>query len=110
MRILWFTPTSSQYDKGSHYYNGGGWVESLEQIFREQSGIELGISFFHDVDFIKKETGTVTYYPIRRVQKGNLNKLITNWACTIESDTYIKKFIEVINDFKPDVIQVFGTE
>ena len=26
MRILWFTPTSSQYDKGSHYYHGGGWV------------------------------------------------------------------------------------
>jgi len=110
MRILWFTPTSSQYDKGSHYYHGGGWVESLEQTFREQSGIELGISFFHDKDSLKKENGIVTYYPIRNVQKGRLNKLITNWACKIESGIYIKKFIEVINDFKPDVIQVFGTE
>jgi glycosyltransferase involved in cell wall biosynthesis len=110
MRILWFTPTSSQYDKGSHYYHGGGWVESLEQTFREQSDIELGISFFHDVDFMKKENGIVTYYPIRRVKKGKINKLITNWACKIESGTYIKRFVEVINDFKPDVIQVFGTE
>ena len=110
MRVLWFTPTSSQYDKGSHYYHGGGWVESLEQTFREQSGIELGISFFHVKDNLKKERGSVTYYPIQKIQKGNINKLITNWTCRIESGTYLKKFIEVINDFKPDIIQVFGTE
>lgn len=110
MRILWFTPTSSQYDKGSHYYHGGGWVESLEQTFREHSHVQLGISFFHDKDHLKKESGTVTYYPIQKIQKRNLTKLITNWSCKIETGTYLKKSLEVINDFKPDVIQVFGTE
>lgn len=110
MKVLWFSPTSSQYDHGSHYYHGGGWVESLEQTFKEQSDIELGISFFHDRDYLKKKNENVTYYPIQRIQKGNINKLITNWTCKTESGKYTKKFIEVINDFKPDVIQVFGTE
>lgn len=110
MRILWFTPTSSQYAKGSHYYHGGGWVESLEQTFRDQAGIELGISFFHEKDYMKRKSGNVTYYPIQRLKKRTINKLVNNWACKVESGRYIKKFFEVINDFKPDVIQVFGTE
>ncbi len=110
MRVLWFTPTSSQYDKGSHYYHGGGWVESLEQTFRDHSKVQLGISFFHAKDCLKKERGTVTYYPIQEIEKGNFNKLISNWSCKIESGSYLKKCLEVINDFSPDVIQVFGTE
>lgn len=111
MRVLWFAPTSSQYDKGSHYYHGGGWIESLEQTFRDhQSGSSLAISFFHDNDYQKRERGNVTYYPVRKIKKSNIDKLITNWSCKIESGTYIKEFLEVINDFKPDVIQVFGTE
>ncbi len=110
MRVLWFTPTSSQYDKGSHYYHGGGWVESLEQTFRDHSNSQLGISFFHEKDSLKKDSGNVTYYPIKIIKKGNVNKLVTNWTCQLESGRYLKKCLEVIDDFKPDVIQVFGTE
>ena len=110
MRVLWFAPTSSQYDKGSHFYYGGGWIESLEQAFRDHSGAELGISFFHDKDYLKRKSENVTYYPIQRIKKGNINKLVYNWSCKIESGEYVKKFIEVIKDFQPDLIQVFGTE
>ena len=111
MRVLWFAPTSSQYDKGSHYYHGGGWIESLEQTFRDhQSEAKLAISFFHDKDYQKRERGNVTYYPIQTTKKGNISKLITNWSCKIDPGEYVKKFLEVINDFQPDVIQVFGTE
>ena len=60
MRILWFSPTSSRYSKGSHHYYGGGWVEALEQVVAESPGIELGISFFHDTDQKKKQVRTLT--------------------------------------------------
>lgn len=110
MKILWFSPTSSQYDKGSHRYYGGGWVEALEQVIAESPGIELGISFFHSTDQKKKQVKNVTYYPIQVNQKGNLNKLITNWSCKLGSKEYVKIFLDVITDFKPDIIQVFGTE
>jgi glycosyltransferase involved in cell wall biosynthesis len=112
MRVLWFAPTSSQYDKGSHYYHGGGWIESLEQTFRDHAGEKekLGICFFHNTDDQKRERGNVTYYPVRSNKKGDIGKLLDNWSCKIESGVYINHFKEVINDFQPDVIQVFGTE
>jgi len=110
MRILWFSPTSSQYNKGSHRYYGGGWVEALEQVVAESPDIELGISFFHDTDQKKKQIRNVSYYPIQLKQKGNINKLITNWSCKLRSKEYVKEFLDVITDFKPDIIQVFGTE
>jgi glycosyltransferase involved in cell wall biosynthesis len=110
MRILWFSPTSSQYSKGSHHYYGGGWVEALEQVVAESPGIELGISFFHSTDQEKKQVRNVSYYPIRPKKKGNINKLITNWSGKLGSKEYVKKFLEVITDFKPDIIHIFGTE
>ena len=110
MRVLWFTPTSSQYDKGSHYYHGGGWIESLEQAIIDVSAIELGVSFHHASADTKKQIGKVTYYPIKTGKKGNFGKLIKNWSCEIDSGKYLKKLLDVIADFKPDVIQVFGTE
>lgn len=111
MRVLWFAPTSSQYDKGSHYYHGGGWIESLEQTFRDHpSEVTLAISFFHDRDDQKRERGNVTYYPIKSASKSNVSKLINNWTCKINPGEYVKEFIKVIDDFQPDVIQVFGTE
>jgi len=53
MRVLWFTNTPSLYDQGKHHYNGGGWIESLEQLIKEQEGIELAVSFFHSTDYEK---------------------------------------------------------
>lgn len=112
MRVLWFAPTSSQYDKGSHYYHGGGWIESLEQTFRDHAGEKekLAICFFHHADSQKRERGNVTYYPIRSNKRGNISRLLNNWSCKIESGIYINQFKEAIKDFQPDVIQVFGTE
>jgi glycosyltransferase involved in cell wall biosynthesis len=110
MRILWFAPTSSQYDKGSHYYHGGGWIESLEQTFRDHSSDKLAICFFHHADQVKRERDNVTYYPVRLAKKNNFQKLLNNWSASIDSESYITEFKQVIADFKPDVIQVFGTE
>jgi glycosyltransferase involved in cell wall biosynthesis len=110
MRILWFAPTSSQYDKGSHYYHGGGWIESLEQTFRDHSSDTLGICFFHHTDEAKRERDNVTYYPVRLAKKKNLQKLLNNWSGSVDAESYVTQFKQVIADFRPDVIQVFGTE
>lgn len=54
MKILWFTNTPSLYPNGKrNCYNGGGWISSLEQLIRKNSGIELHIAFYSgDVDEI----------------------------------------------------------
>ena len=110
MKVLWFTNTPSLYDKGTHHYNGAGWIEALEQLISERTDLQLGISFFHPADGQKERSGKVTYYPILRRKKGPLKRLFHNWSRGIEESSFIASFLKVIEDFKPDVIHVFGTE
>ena len=90
MRILWFSVTPSLFHTYSNGHNGGGWIASLERIVRSVSEIELGIAFnFTDKGFVYEQNG-VRYYPISH---GSL-------------ETYKK----IIDDFEPDLIQIFGSE
>lgn len=112
MRILWFTNTPSLYEQGKHNYHGGGWIDSLEELIRNQKGIKLGISFFHKEDEIKAEKNGTTYFPIlRKSGKNNpLKTIINNWGGKIKSENFNDKFLKIISEFKPDIIHVFGTE
>lgn len=90
MRVLWFSVTPSLFNAYSNGHNGGGWIASLERIVRQVAEIELGIAFnFADVNFVHEQNG-VKYYPISQ-------------GCL---ETYKK----IIDDFKPDLIQIFGSE
>lgn len=113
MRILWFTDTPSLYDQGKHHYHGAGWIESLEELIREQEGIELAVSFFHKTDNEKVINNGATYFPILRksAKKHPLRSIVNRWTGDSFEDENLKSnFIDIISDFKPDVIQVFGTE
>ncbi len=111
MRVLWFTNTPSLYKNLSqHHYYGGGWIESLERVISRSHDIELGISFFHQTDEAKHKQDDATYYPIRRQRKGSAGRFLQNWTGKITDKSHINSFKSVINDFKPDIIQVFGTE
>jgi glycosyltransferase involved in cell wall biosynthesis len=112
MKVLWFTNTPSLYDQGKHHYYGGGWIESLEEIVRTRSEIDLGVSFFHNSDSEKVKKKDVVYYPIKR-QSGRKNlfkAVLKNWRGEIEHNECQKIFLNIIDDFRPDVIQIFGTE
>jgi len=113
MRILWFTNTPSLYDQGKHHYHGGGWIESLEKLIKKKEEIELAVSFFHKSDNEKATNNDTIYYPIlqKSSKKTPLKTIINRWSGRGFDDENIDfKFIQIINDFKPDVIQVFGTE
>lgn len=106
MRVLWMAVTPSLYDE----HKEGGWITSLERIVRRYCpDMQLGITFeYHDNKF-KVERDNVTYYPLNLhptrhdVLKMKLNGN-DNW--------YLKKplLLQVIEDFKPDVIHCFGSE
>ncbi|MFN3998116.1 glycosyltransferase family 4 protein [Algoriphagus sp.] len=112
MKILWFTNTPSLYDQGHHHYHGGGWIESLEELVRDQKGIDLAVSFFHKFDKEKIVKNRTTYFPILRNPKiiNPFKVIINNWRGRFEDHVFDNKFLKIINDFKPDVIHVFGTE
>jgi glycosyltransferase involved in cell wall biosynthesis len=110
LRVLWFTNTFSNFDTNINQSNGGGWISSLENELKKNNIITLAIAFnYNKISLNKYQGNSVYYYPLYR--KKNLFKKITsffNFDKQIESHLFLYK--EVIDDFKPDIIQVFGTE
>jgi hypothetical protein len=109
MRVLWFTNTPSLYQQSNNAYNGGGWIESLERLIRNNTAINLAVSFFHLDSVFKVEKENVTYYPI--YNKNNFFKKLFYLIDIRKKDRKnIKTFLQVIDDFKPDIIHIFGSE
>lgn len=108
MKVLWFEVTEpSRYNP-----NGlpiGRWQDALERILRAEKGIELIVSFVSSHFAEVKCIDGVTYHPIHfspyTFKERNFQKY---W------DVYVRKMlptaIEIINNYKPDIIHVFGTE
>lgn len=109
MRVLWFTNTPSSYKKNEKGYNGGGWIASLEQLISTCDDIKLGVSFFYPGESEKKVMGNTSYYPID-LYSSKMAKYRIKSSSGYQNKVEISKFKEVIDDFKPDLIHVFGSE
>ena len=105
MRLLWFTNTPSCYKTQKGGYNGGGWISSLEKEIKRISNVDLAICFHSpNKDSFKIEEDNVIYYPISPNRK-IINKLYKKIGIHKKNDQYqVDKYLDVINDFKPDVI------
>lgn len=110
MKVLWFTNTSSLFGKAKGGYNGGGWISSLEELICSDKDIELAVSFFYNGIAEKKVTiDNTQYYPITSYNS-KLSKLKHNINYEKYDDVEVGEFLKVVNDFKPDLIHVFGSE
>ena len=113
MRVLWFTNTPSL---ASNYLNlkstGGGWIESLEAELTKDPSIQLGICFnvhnSHDKKFVLNKT---SYFPVNiKLPKNRFIKVIARWKHSIQHENNIQAYLKIIEEFKPDIINIFGTE
>lgn len=109
MRVLWFTNTPSLYKKTSSGYNGGGWISSLEAAISCTNDFDLAVSFLHSDNTFKVKQGKTTYYPIS-IYNTALKKIKHNLLYNRYDNFEVKKYLKVIDDFKPDVIHIFGSE
>ncbi len=109
MRILWFSLTPSNFLARNGGYNGCGWVSSLESVFSSRDDIELGVAFLHPSPIGKERRGNVTYFPMRRPH--SLFARVDRFFRISRQDRLELDLCKrVVGEFKPDVIQVFGTE
>lgn len=119
MRILWITATAGNYQSphscgGS--YNGGGWISSMQNELAKCDDIKLGIAFCRNGEPAKVEQDGVVYYPIPHHTKSKKDKILDLFRLNDATRDevlwpyYEQKFKEVIEDFKPDVIHIFGSE
>jgi len=109
MKVLWFAVTPSLYDKNNTKHNGGGWISSLEALVRVMPNIELGIAFEHSDSFFRVEHEDVTYYPLN-VWQSRWQRLKRKFIYNTEENQLIPVCLKVIDDFKPDIIHIFGSE
>jgi len=109
MKVLWFSPTPSLYGQNTIHHNGGGWVASLQRILRETSDIELGVAFEHSDESFKFVEDGVSYFPIN-INNRPVQKIRRKLGSVNECDALIAHAKQIIIDYDPDLIHVFGSE
>lgn len=109
MKVLWFTNTPSNYTNSSNIYNGGGWISSLEKEFKQRKEIELAICFLFNEEKKVLKDGVI-YYPIKPIKSYKYSQFFKRKYHIQDDISLIHKFLDIIDDFKPDIIHIFGSE
>lgn len=109
MKVLWFTHIAFKQDNNQQInYPGGNWVSSLLKLIEPE--LTLRLAFWGEKDLIfRNEIGT-TFQQISVRKQNRFADIINRWQHKINDQSQIKKLIEVIDEFDPDLIQIFGTE
>ncbi len=112
MKVLWFcnTPSNAAAELGE-VGKGGGWISSLETLLTNTTDIELGVAFFYPLKedrTIKK--GSTTYFAISLDKKNAMARIKDRFLLNLPTDTKIHKLLQIVDQFKPDLIHVFGSE
>ena len=96
-------------DKGLPVRTDGSWISSLQEyILRERSDVKLGLFFIRGDGTFRKELNNTIYYNTPKPSKIFSLRNIINFS-TI--DNYYLEYIKnAVEDFNPDIIEVFGSE
>lgn len=106
MRVLWFTPSPGLYSPTSY----GTWVEALQYAVKEYGkDLEVGLCFEYGNSNDKLVKDGFTYYPIN-IRTNLKNKIKIILSPRNEYQLLKPHYLKAIEDFKPDIIQCFGTE
>ncbi len=112
MKILWFTnsPVSAKKNIKSDFV-GESWIGALERNLKAHDETELGIAFKGKVGKIETfDIEEVRYFIIPYGKDTLLKKLGLKRNLKSDDEKAVEKYIEVVRKFKPDVIQIFGSE
>lgn len=114
MRVLWLTANYKlvKTSDAKDGYNGGGWVSSLQQLVENDSRIDLGVAYLTTERTNPKTYNGTIYYPIHVSHITFYKKIIKYYGGykKIDDNAYVKDMQSIIDDFKPDIIHLFGIE
>lgn len=107
MKILWLEVTEpSAYV--SRKLPIGGWQDSLERIVKTIPEIELVVAFMSEKYSDIRKIDNVTYVPI--YAKWSLKEKIFDSYWNVYVEKMLPKVKNIIDEYKPNLIHVFGTE
>lgn len=113
MKVLWFTNTPSL---GAQHLNttvvGRAWIESLEEWLTKTANLELGVVFkWNDARLSPFTIEKTKYFPVFKPEpRGRFERILGRWQHKIENGENNQKYLNIIQEFKPDLIHIFGTE
>lgn len=114
MRILWLSVNGGLYRKENGYkgYFGGGWISSLQKLLMQSEGNSLALAYITNKPLKKERQDNTTYYPIYEKNKSSWQKIKGYYGGykNIDSFKYLNQIEHIIQDFKPDIIHLFGLE
>ena len=115
MKILWLSPTPGLLHeaKGTGGYGGSDWVGALQHLFMTANyGDTLAIAFPNIIKSKPTILDGVYYYPILWNSKSWIQKIVHYYGGYkhIDYNEYVEDIQEIIRDFHPDVIHLFGLE
>lgn len=110
MKVLWLSPKGLSLEKSD--YVGSNWISSLEEFFMKQN-VDLSIAFSSTNNIYSKHViNNRNYYELPVYNKNNKINRYGRRIFNILEDQKIALFNihKVIDDFKPDIIQIWGSE
>ena len=114
MKILWCTHSLSGFDVEAGGYNGCGWITSLLEEFKKDPSVEIGVAFYYHKQTEAVVRNGVTFFPMYQGRVGIIGKLKTFFgdysAWITEESAHIVELNDVVGQYEPDVIHVWGTE
>ena len=113
MRILWLSATNGLFtSSNSPCYNGGGWISSLQKLVETCNDLQLGFAFLSTDSSQRVTQGKTIYYPLYNPPLSKKDKIIKYYLGYKHQDNehYLPQIQDVITDFKPDIIHLFGLE
>lgn len=108
MKVLWFeVGVPSRYKDNGVVI--GGWQDSLERIVRTCSDIELTISFKGGKNSTNKNVDGIRYIPLH-LNYSLKDRIKNKFSWDVETQHLVEEMQKVVEEVKPDIIHVFGTE
>lgn len=115
MKVLWFVQENFDPSKEKGGYNGAGWISSLRNELVKKAGLEMALAFFSNESKQGSASG-VKYYSMLTPMLSTLKKINLRIKGDLIKEeealwpAYRAEMLKVLDDFKPDVIQIFGSE
>lgn len=107
MKIVWTiaNPVGAMYNAitGKKLYSSGGWIgDLLDELKKAKLNSEISIISIGDIgDDQWHSLDGVMYYCFKGNSLSNVRSI---------NDTIVKQFRTILNEIKPDIVHIFGTE
>jgi glycosyltransferase involved in cell wall biosynthesis len=111
MKVLWFSNTPALgadfINKDTAIKGTGGWMYALNKEI--QDNVELSVAFHYPYPIPNFEFEKTNYFP---VYTGNIivQNLEKRFLGKVYNQDYLKDYLKIIEEIKPDLIHIHGTE